>query len=150
MDSWIFQPGYPLVERRLRRWRTWCCASSVSSISGTAPHAGHDQLWQVPVAVRYEGAGGPQTHGVLLDDSTTRVALPDDFRSLTVNAGGNGVFRVRYSPELQAKLTTDVQITLSAIERFNLVNDTWATVLAGYTPLMQYLDLTELFRDEAD
>ena len=30
MDSWIWQPGYPLVTRTPRRRRTWCCRSSGS------------------------------------------------------------------------------------------------------------------------
>ena len=39
---------------------------------------------------------------------------------------------------------------LEAIERFNLVNDAWAAVLAGLTPLTEYLDLTARFRGERD
>ena len=39
---------------------------------------------------------------------------------------------------------------LEPIERFNLVNDAWAAVLAGLTPLTEYLDLTKHFRDERD
>src|SRR5262249_18354766 len=39
---------------------------------------------------------------------------------------------------------------LSAIERFNLVNDAWASVLAGLMPLSEYLQLTARFRAERD
>jgi puromycin-sensitive aminopeptidase len=40
--------------------------------------------------------------------------------------------------------------SLSPIERFNLVNDAWAAVLAGLMPLADYLDLTARFRGERD
>jgi puromycin-sensitive aminopeptidase len=36
------------------------------------------------------------------------------------------------------------------VERFGLVNDTWAATLAGLTPLTEYLDLIDLLRDEDD
>jgi puromycin-sensitive aminopeptidase len=146
-DSWIFQPGYPLVSAD---YRDGHLVLSQERFLYRRQGVSSDQLWQVPVAIRFEGAGGPQTHGVLMSEGALRLPMSDDFRSLTVNAGGNGVFRVRYSPELLAKLTTDVQITLSPIERFNLVNDTWAAVQAGYTPLTDYLQLTDLFRHEPD
>ncbi len=146
-DSWIFQPGYPLVSAD---YKDGHLILSQERFLYRRQGGASDQLWQVPVAIRFEGAGGPQTQGVLMSERELRFAMSDDFRSLTVNAGGNGVFRVRYSPELLAKLTVNVQVTLSPIERFNLVNDTWAAVQAGYTPLTDYLELTDLFRHEPD
>ncbi|MGH8570082.1 MAG: ERAP1-like C-terminal domain-containing protein, partial [Gammaproteobacteria bacterium] len=39
---------------------------------------------------------------------------------------------------------------LSAVERFNVVNDTWAAVLAGLVALPSYLALVRGFRDQPD
>ena len=39
---------------------------------------------------------------------------------------------------------------MSSVERFGLVNDSWAATLAGLTPLSEYLDLIDLLRDETD
>jgi puromycin-sensitive aminopeptidase len=39
---------------------------------------------------------------------------------------------------------------LAPIERFNLVNDAWASTLAGLEPIAAYLDLTARFRGETD
>jgi puromycin-sensitive aminopeptidase len=69
---------------------------------------------------------------------------------VVVNAGGNGVFRVRYAPDLLAPLTRNMYEELTAIERFGLLNDAWAAVQAGYESLGQYLELTRLFREETD
>jgi puromycin-sensitive aminopeptidase len=66
-----------------------------------------------------------------------------------VNAGGHGFYRVRYAPDLLAPLL-GVLDRLEAIERFNLVNDAWAAVLAGLTPITEFLDLTRHFRGERD
>ena len=58
---------------------------------------------------------------------------------------------MRYSPALlEAVLGLLPSRGLSAIERFNLVNDCWALVLAGLMPLTDYLDLTTRFRGERD
>ena len=54
------------------------------------------------------------------------------------------------APELLERLLGQLPGGLAAIERFNLVNDTWASVLAGLTPLAEYLDLTARFRGERD
>ena len=68
---------------------------------------------------------------------------------MLVNAGGHGFYRVRYAPELLGRLLRSLD-RLEAIERFNLVNDAWAAVLAGLMPLTEYLDLTVHFQGERD
>ncbi len=69
--------------------------------------------------------------------------------AVLVNAGGHGFYRVRYTPDLLAPLLGALD-RLEAIERFNLVNDAWASVLAGLTLVAQFLDLTKHFRGERD
>src|SRR5262249_22613948 len=79
-----------------------------------------------------------------------RVPLPVGFQAALVNEGGHGFYRVRYSALLLEALLYQLPAGLSAIERFNLVNDCWAAVLAGLMPLAGYLDLTAHFRGERD
>src|SRR5581483_2624595 len=43
-----------------------------------------------------------------------------------------------------------LQIELSAVERFNLVNDMWAATLAGLSSMSAYLDFLQLFREASD
>src|SRR3990172_12570499 len=45
---------------------------------------------------------------------------------------------------------TAVLNELAPIERFALVSDTWAAVLAGLAPLAEFLHMTRLFRQETD
>jgi puromycin-sensitive aminopeptidase len=67
-----------------------------------------------------------------------------------VNEGGHGFFRVRYGPDLLARLLDAGLDRLAPIERFNLVNDAWATTVAGLMPLDGYLDFTARFGQERD
>ena len=50
---------------------------------------------------------------------------------LLVNTEGTGFYRVRYAPGLLAALVAHAQSDLSPIERYGLVDDAWAGVLAG-------------------
>jgi puromycin-sensitive aminopeptidase len=150
MDSWIFQPGYPLVTADYRDGKL--VLSQERFLYRRQPGEASDQSWQVPVVVWFDGGAELSTPSVklLLSERETQVDVPQGFRSLTVNAGGSGVYRVRYTQHLLAALLRDVQNTLSPIERFNLVNDAWANVQAGYTRLTDYLDMTQLFAAEMD
>jgi puromycin-sensitive aminopeptidase len=86
----------------------------------------------------------------LLTNRQMRVELSDDPDWVVVNAGGHGFYRVRYSPELLTALKRELQSNLLPVERFNLVNDAWATTLNGLTSLTDYLSLVELLREEND
>ena len=87
---------------------------------------------------------------LLLDQQEQRVELGGDVEWAVVNAGGHGFYRVSYGGDLAGALRQALPSRLSAVERFGLVNDTWAATLAGLTPLTDYLDLIDLLRDEDD
>jgi puromycin-sensitive aminopeptidase len=149
MDGWVFRPGYPLLSARLegagrlvltQRRFTYLPSEEV-------PAAG--QTWQVPVQVRVVTPAGPQSLRLLLTDSEATLSLPPGAGAVVANEGGHGFYRVRYSTDLMQRLMADLS-ALQPIERFNLVNDAWAAVLAGLEPLTGFLDLTARFRGEGD
>jgi puromycin-sensitive aminopeptidase len=69
---------------------------------------------------------------------------------VVVNAGGHGFYRVRYSHELLETLKASVKQQLSSVEKFGLVNDTWAATLAGLVGPSDYLSLVDLMGGERD
>ena len=154
MDGWIFQPGYPVlsVEQeesdcvvvRQERFSYLPEPESAGIASERAP------LWQVPLRMRFFGADDSQGGLELLDVRQLRLGLPHGSNAVLLNEGGHGFYRVRYAPLLLEAVLGLLPDGLSAIERFNLVNDCWALVLAGLMPLTDYLDLTARFRGERD
>ncbi len=91
-----------------------------------------------------------ETSRALLTDARGASPLrlrPDD--PVVVNAGGWGFFRTRYEPSLFAALIQRLS-SLDALERFNLVSDTWASVYAGVDPVGEFLDLVELLGASPD
>ena len=128
MDSWIWQPGYPLVSAsivdgavELRQRRFVFSAADRDAIE--------PQTWAIPVHVRV----GDTTTTLLLDTETATVELPGTSNDVAVivNAGGHGFFRVAYADELRQRIDADTLGTLSTLERYNLVDDAWAATVAG-------------------
>ena len=151
MNGWIFQPGFPLVtatmgpssELTLRQQR-------FSYLIDQQSHTSQDQQWQIPVHMRVTAGGKVNTSRILLTDKETTVPLPREWESILLNEGGHGFYRVRYAPDLLNRLLHGGIDRLAVTERFNLINDAWATAIAGLIPLTDYLDLTALLTTEQD
>ena len=144
MDTWIFQGGLPEI--------------SVDGDHGTLRlqqrrfrylPADDAATWQVPVLLRIASGGAWSRQRLLLTDGAATVALPDAVDAIVVNDGGWGFFRTRYSEPLFERLADNLG-SLSAIERFNLVSDTWGSVLAGTTPFADFLSLASRLDAETD
>jgi puromycin-sensitive aminopeptidase len=147
MHDWVFRPGYPLLEASLSGGRLILRQRRFGYLPSAPTEEG--QLWQVPVQLRVQGREGPERRRLVLAEAETHLDLPQDGGPVLVNEGGHGFYRVRYAPDLLARLLDNLP-GLAPIERFNLVNDCWALVLAGRMPLADYLDLTRRFRAERD
>ena len=86
MDSWIWQPGYPLVTATVegdqlvldQRRFSFDTSSDIA------------QSWLVPVHVRIEGV----TSKHLLTDDVLRIPLSRPEATIIVNAEGHGFYRV--------------------------------------------------------
>jgi puromycin-sensitive aminopeptidase len=101
------------------------------------------------VQLRIAAGGRSDTRRFLLKEEAAVLDLPAGFESVLVNEGGHGFYRARYAPDLLEALLRRPD-ELAPIERFNLVNDAWATAVAGLAPVADYLDLTGRFRHEKD
>ncbi|MFM7148646.1 MAG: ERAP1-like C-terminal domain-containing protein, partial [Gemmataceae bacterium] len=102
-----------------------------------------------PVRVRVDTPTSTEFHRVLLRNEEARMPLPSGAKAVLVNEGSHGFYRVRYDNNLLEPLL-DRLPSLDASERFTLVNDLWAGVLAGMIPLTEFLDRTLLFHGERD
>ena len=139
MDSWIWQPGYPLVAARIEGAELVLSQRRFSFDSDTADAT----IWAIPVRVRQGGA----STDVLLDGDELR--LPASDGPIIVNADGHGFYRVDYSDELRARLSSDVVAMLSTLERYNLVDDAWNAVTAGALSAAEFLELAGRFEGES-
>jgi puromycin-sensitive aminopeptidase len=147
MDTWIWQGGHPLVSAYLE-------GDVVRLDQRRFLYAGEDDgtRWSVPVHVRQLSAAGEDDQWVLLDDEAgagfVRLVAPD--AAVIVNANADGFFRVHYEPELLHRLTGPALAQLSTNERYALVDDAWASVVAGSLGVEPFLAFARGFADERD
>ncbi|HEX2053139.1 MAG TPA: M1 family metallopeptidase [Actinomycetota bacterium] len=152
MDGWIFRGGYPLVSAELEgpedfprlrlRQKRFAYDGSGSAAPG--------QSWIVPVAIRY-GWGEYQSSAKLILDSAENgfdLSFPPDW--LILNAGANGFFRVHYTPQLLGNLLERGLGSMSPSERYGLVDDRFAAMVAGEVTADGLLDLVRRLSDETD
>jgi puromycin-sensitive aminopeptidase len=145
MDSWIWQPGYPLVRARLdgdvlvlSQQRFAFDEDSLGDAAGT--------VFVVPLHVRI----GDHETKVLLEGDDRRIPLDDAAAPVVVNAGGHGFVRVSYDDALRARLTGATVARLDVVERYSLVDDAWSATVAGRLGAPELLDFLEGFRGERE
>ena len=147
MDTWIFQPGYPLINVE-RSGKTIRIAQEIFRYLQDGSDS--ERSWHVPVFLRAGTKAGVVNRTLLLTEKEQNIELDLPADWAVVNAGALGYYRVRYSPELLAALHRGMMTHLSAVERFGLVNDAWAATLAGIVSLADYLELIDQMADESD
>ena len=142
MDSWIFQPGFPLVSAGRDGGRVTIAQERFAYEQ--EPDA---QRWSIPVRARISAAGSTETRSLLLTDAAMSIDVPAD-ALVVLDAGGEGFYRVAYPLEWRAELL-DAGV-LESLERFSLIDDSWAAVLSGRTPASELLALARQLRNEDD
>jgi puromycin-sensitive aminopeptidase len=146
MEEWIFRPGYPVLSVAEAGARLVLAQERFAYLG--APAGAGLEHWQVPVALRFQAGSVARSEQLLLTGAEQRVELPGALNWVIVNAGGHGYYRVRYAPALLGRLAEHAAQAATPIERFNVVNDAWASTMAGDMPLAEYLALTARFREE--
>jgi puromycin-sensitive aminopeptidase len=146
MDAWIWRGGFPLV--------------TVSSTNGGASfhlaqqrfsYTGDDGTrWPTPLRVRVLSPDGQDTDEALLLNSEGATVMGSSGASLIGNAGGSSFVRTRYDADLFSRMAELAPSQLSALERYVLVDDTWAAVVAGAYEAPAFLELARTFTGETD
>jgi puromycin-sensitive aminopeptidase len=145
MDTWIYQGGYPVL--------SIAADDEAGTITLTQsrfrylPGEDDGARWKAPVLLRASVGGEVVRHRLVMGDETTTVELGGPPEWVVVNEGGWGFYRVHYEQDLLDRITAETD-RLDALERFNLASDTWAAVVAGLSPVGNFLSLARLYGDE--
>jgi puromycin-sensitive aminopeptidase len=140
MDTWIFQPGFPslrvadgvLEQRRF----------SYAGVDGD-----HGEQWVLPVLARIHTGAQAETRSLLCDAKSMPLDVPEG-ALVVLNAGGEGFYRVAY-PRAWRDSLLDAGV-LEPLERFAVVDDLWASVLAGDATAAEFLECARRFANETD
>ena len=138
MDSWIWQPGHPVVSAHSPDGHTLIVEQRRFSWTSDTD----DTTYVVPVVVRTDTA----THRVLVESEPVQIDIPAD-GPVVVNDGGHGFFRVAYDAGLRERITDNLDM-LGVLERYHLVDDMWNEVLAGRATATDMLALVAAMTTE--
>jgi alanyl aminopeptidase len=113
-----------------------------------------DQLWEIPVCVRYGAAGGGQSECTLMTQASMDWPLKKAAGCpawVEANADAKGYYRVDYRGGLLSKLADgDAQARLGPAERVDLLGNTLAASSAGKIPAGDALGLAEAFHADPE
>jgi puromycin-sensitive aminopeptidase len=150
MDAWFRTGGHPIVTISLSD-RTGFVKLSQERFAFIARESHAAQLWPIPLNLRYATDDGAiRLEKLVFAEREQEVFLQEGFQYVVLNAGGFGFYRVRYAKELLSGLFSAPFERLEVIERFNLVNDSWAFVRAQKLGSDAYLELVRELSGERD
>jgi puromycin-sensitive aminopeptidase len=172
MDSWIFQGGYPVIDVELVHddLATGEATGEGSVLRLTQRRFGYagdlgdgepsppadPQTWQVPLIFSMKLRPGIDAEPFvnferqLVPGGGFETKFVEEVDWVLVNTEGTGFYRASYSRELRDALAANAQDDLSPIERYGLIDDAWASVLAGATHLADYFRFVQSFGAETD
>jgi puromycin-sensitive aminopeptidase len=139
MESWITQGGYPVVQvslegntLRLRQQRFYSTPGMQAS----------DQLWQVPLIIRYEDDAGVHEMRRLVSEREMSLPLDasGDLRWCYANTEEIGFYRQNLDQSILQGLLANLD-KLSPMEQMGLLGDQWALVRNGASRMTQFLDV---------
>ncbi len=145
MNTWILQGGYPevIAERVSGGLRI------TQKQFRYVEDAEAMNLWRIPMQIRVGTADGESIIKHLLTAESEVVPFDGPINWVIANAGGHGFYRVRYEASLLGAL--EARLTeLDPLERFTLLDDTWAFAVEGSVPIGGFAVLAAAFRDEQE
>jgi puromycin-sensitive aminopeptidase len=145
MDAWIFQPGYPAISVSLEGNRL-----RFSQRRFIPSNEDDETTWPVPLLVRQVSGDAQRADRILIEADGAEVELLAPDAVVIANAGSASFVRVWYDDELRSRVVDRAMDVLSPIERYSLVDDAWAAVVAGKATAGSFLDLVQGFTDETD
>ncbi len=131
--NWIFEEGFPQVRVDASEGGVVLSQRRFAYLSALAGD------WSVPVLYR-----SGTHHERILIDAPVRLEAE---APVVVNAGGSGFYRTRHDAALLDEMIAR-RSEFSAGERYALMSDVWANVLAGETPASGFLGFVTSMGDE--
>ncbi len=139
MESWIKQPGYPLIE--VKQINNTLTLTQKKFNSKTKDKT----LWQIPITIKTNNS----LIKTLITKKTQTLALPKNTEWFKINSEQEGFYRVKYQKENLEKLKILIsQKKLSAIDRNNIQNDLFALSLFSELPLHICLNFIKSYSNE--
>ena len=144
MHSWIFSKGYPLIEMDLNSKQNEIILSQKKFSYLKSPD---NTLWDIPILIK--NIQGKESK-ILLSNASEKYQIGKALDPLMLNSGGSGFYRVTYTKEQLNYLRSIMFRDLSPIERYSVLDDTWASLLSNNTNVSNFYEFLLNFSEESD
>ena len=134
MYSWIFSKGYPLIEMDLNSKQN---EINLSQKKFSYLQSADNTLWDIPILIK--NIQGKESK-ILLSNASEKYQIGKDLDPLMLNSGGSGFYRVTYTKEQLNYLRSIMFKDLSPIERYSVLDDTWASLLSNNTTVSNFYE----------
>lgn len=142
VNSWLTQPGFPLVDvtrngnRLLLKQQRYLQNPNDKSGRG---------VWSIPISI---GASDVIAKKLVSKKSAT-ISIPKDTIGFVANYGRHGFYRVRYGGDilLDLKMLVDQKL-IPAIDRWAVQNDLFSLCISGHERIRNYLDFSDAYYDD--
>ncbi len=139
MNTWISQPGYPVV--RVEQTNTALALSQTQFFVG--PHQPSTRIWPIPLNASSKDIPA------LLETREITTTYHGSSTPLRLNVGDSAHFITHYSPELFARLIEEVKTgSASRLDRLQLLHEATLLARGGVLPSVQLLELISAYRHE--
>jgi puromycin-sensitive aminopeptidase len=148
VTTWIEQPGFPVVQIRLEEAEQGHRLVLQQRRFFSDPRAAHqdnDQLWHLPIRLRYQDDSGVKWHTFEMTTREHEANLPSAGKIdwIQANDRETGFYRVHMSDELFERMLPVASSVLESSELSGLVEDTWALVRNGTVSPDRFFPLLE-------
>ncbi len=143
MDTWILQAGYPQVDIGVHDTTIRLSQSRFLFIDDETDTT----TWRIPMQLKVATPSGVKVHKIVMEQPTETVDIGEPVHWVIANAGGHGFYRTHYTPDLLEELIDHFEV-LTPLERFTLLDDTFAFVRNGHMEAGAFLRLATAYADE--
>ncbi|MEM0304533.1 MAG: M1 family metallopeptidase [Saccharolobus sp.] len=134
MADWITKPGYPVVTVRVNGNKV-ILEQERFSILGNVENI----IYKIPLTMEING----KVRTFLFDKERDVIDVGEEIKSIKVNINKTGFYRVFYDSDLV------FSAKLSELEKWGIVNDYWAFLLANKVSFNEYKKvITKFFHDK--
>ena len=141
VNSWLKQPGFPLVEIQqdddelLIKQSRYLLEPDKKSSKGQ---------WEIPISIGFQD----KTIKKLLTTKSMKIKSPKSI-GFVVNSGRKGFYRVKYDEGilLDQKMLVD-QKNIPPIDRWAIQNDLYSLCISGNEQVRNYLDFSDAYYEE--
>ncbi len=141
MESWITQPGHPVVSFSLEDDGQLRLQQSRFFFKPGVDNASN-QSWQVPMIIRYQDDAGVHEMRYMLNEreAVATLKVEGQLRWCYTNADEIGFYRQNPSADLLEKLLANLG-SLTSLEQIGLLTDQWALTRSGAQSMARFLDV---------